>query len=538
MTVTRKLIVAFGTVFVIIALFGLYILYAFESLRYERSNIRDWVESVSVVSKIDKQLDKIHRQVYQNQVPELGEADNLFAEYQIVLNKCVYNDEKEKQADQAMLDNEKKLWTAYKSNLTEENYKKISDAMREDVAQCEEGLRKAVDVSENTFAEFENLIELMGIIIGLILVIVLGVLYFLARDIKGSVTDIVAITESAAQGNLRQELTVTSSDEFGTIAGQVNSVLKNMRVALRKVLGSAQEVTASAEKMKGGVSETGELLEKVAVLLTEATDHTKVQKASVAESEERIKQMESSVGQSIAAMKAGLWSLEQTAEFAYRGMEMSDATVKKMNEIARTVNETEKIVVELGETSKQIVSIVEVTSSIAEQTNLLALNAAIEAARAGEQGKGFAVVADEVRKLAESSQQSVQKIGDIVDSIQATTAKAIERMGFGHKLVQEGEEEVVNTGASFHEIVNMLQQTDENSQQVMMMISNLDEPIKDIVERTKKITSMSADIADKMEQISIATAKQAENIMEISDDSASLLDLSGKMKSTVEEFQL
>lgn len=553
MTVTKKLVGAFGLVFVFIALFGVYILYAFQDLTEERLNVRDWLGAEAAVSKIDKSINRIQRLLYMDAVnqtqsdiqQEISAVDKLFADYQAVLDNSVYDDEAERQADQAMIDNEKILWSEYKSKIaqgnlqeTEISYKKFAAAMNEDDEQCVDGLEKAVEVSENTFAEFENLVHIMVWIIGAILIFVVGILYFLAKDIRQSVRQIVSATESAANGDLSKDIVTDSADEFGTIAEQVNAVIQHMRKTLSKMQSAAEELSASVEKTKSGVSHTGQLLEDVAMTVTTATDNTKDQKEFLRDTEERIKQMEVSVEQSIAAMKAGLWSLEQTAEFAYRGMEMSDVTVKKMEEIAQSVDDTAKIVEELGENSKEITSIVEVISGISEQTNLLALNAAIEAARAGEHGRGFAVVADEVRKLAESSQQSVQKIGDIVGTIQATTNRAVETMQSGHRLVQEGQEDVGNTVSSFHEIVNMLQQTDENSQQVMNMINDLYKPIKDIVNRTEKISNMSVEIASKMETISIATAEQAENIINISEDSKSLSDLSENMKNTVHEFQL
>ena len=209
-----------------------------------------------------------------------------------------------------------------------------------------------------------------------------------------------------------------------------------------------------------------------------------------------------------------------------------------MAEISEAVEKSAKIVQELGDNSKEIGSIVEVISSIAEQTNLLALNAAIEAARAGEAGRGFAVVADEVRKLAEGSKESVEKIGSIIEKIQVTTDKAVETMQIGHQRVQEGRKNVEATGHSFNEIVNMIKIAEENSTKVMEIINSLRSPIVDIVNRTSKTASMSVEVANQMESISIATEEQAENIVDIADNSSNLTELSKNMKKAVNEFNL
>ena len=575
LSITKKLIGAFGLVFVFIALFGLFILYSFNGLSSERSNVRDWLDSSLEVTKISGDIDDVQRFVHmriakistqeesnlrakQNQVT--ADIDSAFEKYQQVINKSDYDDESERQRDQEMLNNEIKAWQNYKAQLAkidplilsgnhdgsiailnnevEKAFVDITGAIDIDVNDCAEGLADAVDVSEKTFEDFEQLVHVMGLVIGAILIFVVGILYLLAKDIRNSVQQIVKVTEEAAKGDLSHNVIIDTTDEFGTIAEQFNSVIQHMRKALGKVQNAAEQVSDNSISMKAKVDATGKLLEEVALAVTKASENAEEQAKSLSETENHVKQMEQSVNQSVSAMKAGLDSVEQTAQHASRGTEMADVTVQQMNEIATSVEESARIVQELGENSKEIGSIVELISSIAEQTNLLALNAAIEAARAGEHGRGFAVVADEVRKLAEESQNAVQRIGNIIGTIQETTEKAVVTMKAGYQRVEEGKSNVESTGKSFHEIVTMIQQAEENSQQVMMMLNSLREPIQDIVKRTQRLTNSSIESAQKMLSISIDTAKQAANVIEISDDSSNLTELSQNMKATVNEFQL
>ena len=532
LSITQKLIGAFGVVFVLVSSFGLFINFYFQSISSERTNLKDWLASATTVTDITLGVFK----------KDIVQVDKGFAEYQRILSNSEYDDENERQRDQEMLNNEIRLWQEFKNAKDESQrqsaYEKITSAMEADCKDCMKGLNDAVDVSEEIFSNFEGLIHVMGIVIALILIFIVAILYFLARDIRHSVNQIISVTEKAAKGDLSHDVITDATDEFGNIAAQFNSVIQHMRKVLSKVQSAAQKVSTSAEKTKTGVNHTGDLIQNVALSVTSAYDNANAQKEAIGDSKERIKQMEQSVEQSITAMRAGLESVQRTAEHAATGNEKADETVRQMNEIANAVEESARIVQELGENSKEIGSIVEVISSIAEQTNLLALNAAIEAARAGEHGRGFAVVADEVRKLAEGSQESVQKIGNIIGTIQTTTEKAVETMKAGHQLVQAGRSNVELTGQSFHEIVNMIKIAEENSNKVMATIDSLREPILDIVNRTEKISNMSVEIADKMEAISISTAKEAQNIIEISENSGSLTELAQNMETTVHEFQL
>lgn len=575
LSLTKKLIGAFGTVFVLVSGFGLFILYYFNNLSGERSNVRDWLNASTTVTVLAKNVSDSQRAVYFT-IAEMGTAnqarwiterdrtiqnvDDGFREYQAVIDRGVYDDDAERQGDQATLDNEVRLWQNYKAQVAQleqiissgdrtasmafmdsavdSAYDEIFEAINEDSENCMVGLEEAVDLSERVFANFEHLVHIMGLVIGAILCAVVVILYILVRDIGHSVSQIVSVTEKAAQGDLSNDIKTDATDEFGTIAAQFNSVIQKMRQIIGDVQNASKQVSDSSQEVKDSVAHSEDLIKDVAMFVNTATDNATSQKESLNDTEIRVKQMEQSVEQSIAAMKTGLESVQHTANQAALGNEMANSTVKQMHEIAAAVEESARIVQELGENSKEIGSIVEVISGIAEQTNLLALNAAIEAARAGEHGRGFGVVAEEVRKLAEGSQEAVQRIGKIIGGIQETTEKAVVTMRNGHQKVIDGRGNVESTGNSFHEIVKLIRQAEENSQQVMKIISSLREPILDIVNRTEKISNMSAGIEQEMESISMATAKQAASIVEISDNSKSLTELAQNMKTTMHVFRI
>ena len=575
LSITQKLIGAFGTVFVMISFFGLFLLYYFNDLSGENNNVRDWLNSNFAVTDLTTNIADCQRNAY-FVIHTMGTGENSawrdkmhknisaidadFEKYKNAIETGDYDDDDEKQGDLDILNREISLWQNYKSQVSslekivdtgnsaaslafmdssvDGAYDEIYASIHEDLNSCNDGLEKAVTTSENQFASFERLVHILGLLIAAILAFVVFILFVLVRDIRHSVNQIVIVTEKAAQGNLSHDIITDATDEFGTISKQFNSVMQHMRHALGNVQKAAVQVSGSAENMKGNIIQSEDLIQNVAKAVAGAADNTDHQKAAIADTESRIKNMEINIEKSVTAMQTGLKSVQQTFEHAAAGNDKAAATVLQMQDIAVAVSESARIVEELGENSKEIGSIVQVISDIADQTNLLALNAAIEAARAGEHGRGFAVVAEEVRKLAESSQNSVQKIGDIIGAIQTTTENAVNTMKAASIQVAEGRENVESTGNSFSEIVNMIKIAEENSQQVMNLIGNMRAPIEDIVNRTEKISNMSVEIAQKMESISMSTGEQAQSVIEIADNSEKLSDLAKNMETTVHEFQL
>ncbi len=572
-SITQKLFFAFGSVFVVISLFGLFINFSFNNLSSERSNVRDWMSTSVTVANINQNLAEVHHSLHMrvmsptdvqrwktNQDNSIANIERSFNEYQAELNAAVYDIEAEKQHDQQMIDNELRLWQAYKNQIArldqmmaandhagahalllgdlETAFEAFERAMEDDLEECGAGLNAAVDASEQTFSEFEHLIHVIGIVMAVILLMIVLILAALTKNIKSSVAQVVRVTERVATGDFSHDIVTDSNDEFGMILMHFNTVIGHMRKALGDVKAASEQVTVSVDKVKTSVTKTGDLIQNVALAVTAAADDTKAQEEMISATEGRVRSMVQGVERSITAMKAGLTSVEETAKHAEVGNKLAAETVDHMNEIAKSVAESARIVQELGENSKEIGSIVETISTLAEQTNLLALNAAIEAARAGEHGRGFAVVADEVRKLAEGSQQAVQRIGNIIGTIQTTTEKAVETMNAGHELVQRGRGNVEATGNSFNEIVSMIRVAEENSMQVMEIISGLRKPIEDIVKRSGQITEKSLEVGKRMDAISIATAEQAESIVEISADSDLMTEMAENMRGTVNEFKI
>ena len=182
--------------------------------------------------------------------------------------------------------------------------------------------------------------------------------------------------------------------------------------------------------------------------------------------------------------------------------------------------------------------VVSFIKNIAGQTNLLGLNAAIEAARVGEQGRGFAVVAEEVRKLAEQSQEATKQISELIGGIQGDTEQAVAAMDNGTREVKLGAEVVNTAGQAFHEIVTLVEQVSDQVREVSSTIEQMAIGSQQIVESVNRIDHLSKEAAGQAQTVSAATEEQSASMEEIASSSQSLAQLALELRDAVGKFRV
>lgn len=229
---------------------------------------------------------------------------------------------------------------------------------------------------------------------------------------------------------------------------------------------------------------------------------------------------------------------DRSREGAKEGHAAVANSMNAMAKMATQMTASSKVVETLGERSKEIGNIVEAISGIAEQTNLLALNAAIEAARAGEAGRGFAVVADEVRKLAEQSGTAAQNISAIITGIQDDTAHAMQAMEKGNEEVQAGTKIVEKTGEVFSTMEKHIDTLYSQIQQSLSRMAAAEQATAKITSSIQEASSFSRDMANNAQSVSAATEEQAAMINDITDASESLANLAQQLQNDVTQFRL
>lgn len=212
--------------------------------------------------------------------------------------------------------------------------------------------------------------------------------------------------------------------------------------------------------------------------------------------------------------------------------------VAQIKNIAEQVKVSADVVGTLGKRSSEIGSIVETISNIAGQTNLLALNAAIEAARAGEAGRGFAVVADEVRKLAEQSALAAQNITQLVNDIQRDTDMAVESISEGSQSVSDGAAIVTATGEAFRLIEEQVELLNGTVEKSTAAIETLNAATHELADNMERVMDSSRIATDEAQSVSAATEQQAAAMHEISDANNHLAELAKTLSAEVKKFKV
>jgi methyl-accepting chemotaxis protein len=361
-------------------------------------------------------------------------------------------------------------------------------------------------------------LAVVGVLIGVL------VASIIARSITAGVSRMVAMIEEIAANNLTTEdMETTSEDEIGKAGLALNRMKNNLRQLIQSIADTAVNVASASEEISSS-----------ATLQAGGAETQRDQTAQVATA---MQEMSSTVQQISENSAQAAEASRQAADTARKGGGIVDETLARMRAIADSVSSTAKRVGELGKSSDQIGRIVSVINDIADQTNLLALNAAIEAARAGEQGRGFAVVADEVRKLAERTSSATKEIAQMIQTLQTETKVAVSAMEEGRKRVDEGVQTTAQAGESLKEIIGTSENVGSLITQIATAASQQSSATEQINQSIESIAQLVKESADGAQQ----SAKACQDLSELALDlqkmvsSFKLEDGNGRSKNNWEK---
>ncbi|WP_268807917.1 methyl-accepting chemotaxis protein [Lysinibacillus parviboronicapiens] len=405
--------------------------------------------------------------------------------------------------------------------LTELNQKNASTLNMESKAEASKGITNSLIIS---------------IVLGILFVAIgfIGVRKYLISPIE----KLKIAVQRAEAGEFNFSVAYGSKDELGVLTSTFSHMIAQLRDLIGQVKQSSEQMAAFSVELSASAEQTSEASEHIASVTVEVANGSDDQVRTIEETLDVVNHMVQDV-QTIARNSTNVsGAATQAKQLSVDGNDIIQNAVLQMNSIQTSIGSLSDVISGLGERSAEIGDIVEVITSIATQTNLLALNAAIEAARAGEHGKGFAVVSEEVRKLAEESSASALRISELIIRIQGETNKAVDSMQFTTNEVKTGINNVNSAGESFEKIQHAINevsvQIHEVSTSVEQMVAGADQMSKSM----EQINGIAQSSAEGTQNISAATEEQLASMQEISASTSALSKMAEDLQEKTNMFKV
>ncbi|WP_303725130.1 methyl-accepting chemotaxis protein [Anaerovibrio lipolyticus] len=382
----------------------------------------------------------------------------------------------------------------------------------------------------------------MGAFVLVLQILFIFIGYVFANRITQPIISVTDRLKVFATGDFRTDSSddarFDSNDEIGEMRQAMRTLQSSISTMMKKVMATAQQVTDSAGQLNDSASQSAEVSNSVANSMVNVAGNCSEQFTEIETANGQVETLGQHMMNFVNTIQHSSEVVQVTQEKAVAEAKTVEGAVEQMKLIQTSVTQSAAVITELGEESDRIGKIVDTISSIAAQTNLLALNAAIEAARAGEHGRGFAVVADEVRKLAEQSSESAGEIAGLITSIQEKSQKAVAVMQEGVGRVEAGTKVVQDSGASFNEIAEMVRKVVEASQEMDNIVNALNENTKTIGGAIQTVAVKSSSVSSEAESVSAASEELTATMSEIESSSGVLAEMAKDMLKSVENFKM
>lgn len=401
----------------------------------------------------------------------------------------------------------------------------------------------ATKISEADLASAQSQLERLYLILILSsfgsIILSFIMIFILSRRIKRNLEEIVVQSNEIASGRLNNErLTYSGNDEIGQLSHSINE----MGTSLRGMISEISTLSAEVDKQSVTLFESSEEVklgsEQVSITIEEMAKGASSQADNAANIASKTKEFNEEIVQSNSQGERLVEFSGQVLDVAVRGDNQMKESLQQMKKINHVVSESVHQVKNLESKTQSITEIVHVIKSIADQTNLLALNASIEAARAGEAGKSFAVVATEVRKLAEEVSRSVEGIASIVFSIKEETSKIAENLNEGYGEVNKGTVQIELTGQQFADIKEKVEHMSIGIKTISESFNKVQQSSQSMSENIEHIAAVSEETAAGSEEISAAVLQQNQSLDNISVSAKMLTSMVERMNNLIKKFEL
>ncbi|AZR74017.1 hypothetical protein BBF96_11805 [Anoxybacter fermentans] len=384
-----------------------------------------------------------------------------------------------------------------------------------------------------------ELLEFFGIISLICLAITIVIMYIVIMVFVGKPIDILAKgTTKIAMGDLTNEIDINSNDEIGILAKNFNNMALNLRKIIDKIINTSTQVSSSSQELATITAESLETAQQIANTIEGLAIMASSQAEDTQRGADSIQKMADSLKVIMNNTKETLESITKVERFSNEGVNVVKEQLAKMNENKTSVIKVGEIIQSLARQTENIVKIVSTIQAISNQTNLLALNAAIEAARAGEYGRGFSVVADEVRSLAEETGRATTQVEEIINHIKENIEAAVSEMGNAERAVKAQEIAVDNTNKFFNEIHEMLKEITIRVNEIVEENEKISQTVDLMVKMIENISASVEETAASTEETSAATEEQTAALEQISQSTDKLARLAKDLQEMVAKFKI
>lgn len=399
-----------------------------------------------------------------------------------------------------------------------------------------------IDQKQMTSSEVLSKLKIVSLIIGGILIIILALLTWLVnRRILTPIQHLMTISEDVSKGILTKKVDDNISnrkDEIGKLGSSINVMLSNFRTLIKEVIDSIEHVASASEQLSASSEETTNAAHQITAVIQEVASGSEAQLHGALESSNSIEEMSKDIQCITHTILNVSTDSAKMANEAEQGNQSIVQAVQQMENITESFKISSNIVDQLTERSKEIGQIASMITNIADQTNLLALNAAIEAARAGEHGKGFAVVADEVRKLAEQTAVSSKQVSDLIDLIQKDSHSSVQSMNTVSEEVDAGLKQIYDVGKAFKRILSATQNVAQRTNEVSAIAEQMSKSTETVTASVETMAIIAKNSAQSSQNVVASSQEQLASIEEITASSESLTKIALELKGIINTFKI
>ncbi|WP_251556938.1 methyl-accepting chemotaxis protein [Psychrobacillus sp. MER TA 171] len=385
----------------------------------------------------------------------------------------------------------------------------------------------------------KNTIRIGLAILVVSILLTIGISLFIKRSITNRLKHLVVTTEIISNGDLTaSDINNQVKDEIGDVARSFNKMKANLKDLIISLHENANHLSSVSEELSASTEEVTAASTDVAKRVEMTSEGAHIASISAKDSATAMDETAAGVQRIAEATQVLQSNATNTLEFASKGEEVLKTAKGQMNQIYNSSSETNQLIKKLSVKSIEIENITKVITGISEQTNLLALNAAIEAARAGEHGKGFAVVADEVRKLAEESKYSANQIVALITEIQKDTRNVEESVLIGLHNTEEGVKVINEANISFQSIASSIEQVSYQIEDISATSEEIAASAEEVAASVAEIVNQTIEASSQTTMISAAVEEQTATMQEINSVAQDLTQKAVELEELIYQFKI